>query len=123
MYRRKDRRVSLRLRSYLLIHSNVSFRLSAYLSSISCHLRFADGDEIEFDEVSFTEQTQAEYKLDVMVHGFHASAVTDMDTIRNTVANLRVDYSFSFTGGPDEITDSFQAVVPLVRRSTVYGKW
>ncbi|MFZ0912778.1 MAG: hypothetical protein WBQ76_04440 [Candidatus Korobacteraceae bacterium] len=123
MYRRKDGRVSLRLKSYLLVHSNVSFRLCAYLRSISCHLTFASGKEIEFDEVAYSEATEAEYKLDTMVHGFRASAVTDIDTIRNTIATFRMDYSFSFTGHEDEITGSFQAVVPLVKRSTVYGKW
>jgi hypothetical protein len=123
MYRRKDGRVSLRLKSYLLVQSNISFRLSAYLRSISCHLMFASGNEIEFDEVAFTEDTEAEYKLGTMVHGFWASAVTDMDTIRNTVATFRMDYRISFTGHEDETAESFQAVVPLVRRSTVYGKW
>jgi len=122
MYRRKDGRVSLRLKSYLLYRSSVPFKLSAYLRSVSCHLRFASGTEIEFDEVSFTEATEAEYKLDVMVHEFRASAVTDMETIRSTVANFRMDYSFSFTGGEDEIAGCFEAVVPLIRRSTVYGK-
>lgn len=123
MYRRKDGRVSLRLKSHLLVHSNVGFRLSAYLRSISCQLRFATGEEIEFDRVAFSEETQAEYKFEVMVHDFWASGVTGMEKIRNTVAEFSMDYSFSFTGHPDEITGRFQAIVPLIKRTTAYGKW
>lgn len=123
MYRRKDGRVSLRLKSYLLVESDVGFRLSAYLRSISCRLKFASGEEIEFDEVAYTEDTEAEYKLNTMVHGFWASAVTDMETIRNTVAKFRMDYHLSFTGHETETAESFEAIVPLVKRSTVYGAW
>lgn len=121
MYRRKDGRVSLRLKSYLLVTSNVSFRLSAYLRSISCHLRFASGQEIEFDEVAYTEDAEAEYKLNTLVHGFWASGVTDIGTIRNTVATFRMDYRISFTGHEYETARSFQAIVPLVKRGTAYG--
>ena len=113
--------MSLRLKSYLLVESKVGFRLSAYLRSISCHLRFASGEEIEFDEVAYTEDMEAKYKLNTMVHGFWASGVTDMDTIRNTVANFRMDYHLSFTGHESETAQSFETVVPLVRRTTVYG--
>jgi hypothetical protein len=123
MYRRKDGRVSLRLKSYLLVESKVGFRLSNYLRSISCHLRFASGKEIEFDEVAYTDDTEAEYKLDTMVHGFWASGVTDVDTIRNTVATFRMDYRLTFTGHESETAKSFETVVPLVRRTTVYGHW
>lgn len=123
MYRRKDGRVSLRLKSYLLVETNAGFRLSAYLRDISCRLRLASGQEIEFDEVAYTEDTEAEYKLNTMVHGFWASAVTDMNTIRNTVATFRMDYHLSFTGHEYETPEYFEAVVPLVRRSTVYGAW
>jgi hypothetical protein len=97
MYRRKDERVSLRLKSYLLVESKVGFRLSTYLRFISCYLRFASGNEIELDEVAYTEDTEAEHNLNTMVHGFWASGVTDMDTIRNTAATFRMDYRLSFT--------------------------
>jgi len=123
MYRRKDGRVSLRLRSYLLVNTNVGFRLSAYLRSISCRLRFASGEEVGFNELGFTEDLEAEYKLNTMVHGFWAAAVVDMDTIRDTVAKLRMDYHISFTGHESEAAEFFEIVVPLVRRRTVYGRW
>jgi hypothetical protein len=121
MYRRKDGRVSLRLKSYLLVETNASFRLSAYLRDISCHLRFASGKEIEFDEVAFTEDIEAAYSLSTMVHGFWASAVTDMGTIRNGVATFRMGYRLSFTGHETETPESFEVIVPLIKRSTVYG--
>jgi len=115
MYRRKDGRVSLRLKSYLLVESAVGFRLSAYLRCISCSLQFASG--------AFTEEIQAEYKLNTMVHQFWAVGVTDMVTIRNTVAKFRMDYRLSFTDHEAEVAERFEAIVPLVRRSTAYGPW
>ena len=74
-----------------------------------------------FDEVAYTEDTEAEYKLNTMVHGFWASAVIDMTTIRNTVAKLHMDYHFIFTGHETETPESFEAIVPLVKRTTAYG--
>jgi hypothetical protein len=114
--------VSLGLKSYLLIESTVEFRLSEYLRSISCHLRLGSGKEIEFEEVAYTEDTEADYKLNTIVHGFWSSAVTDMDTIQNTVATFRMDYRISFTGHEIEMAESFETVVPLVRRTTVCGE-
>lgn len=122
MYRRKDGRVSIRLRSYLMVSTNVGFRLGAYLRSISCRLQFADGKEIEFDSVAFTECIETEYKLNTMVHGFWAHGVTDISKIRDTVAKLRLDYHLSFTGHPEEEPSHFEVVVPVLRRRTAYGR-
>lgn len=123
MYRRKDGRVSLRLRSYLMVKSNIGFRLSAYLREISCRLTLASGKVIEFEQISYTEDTQAEFVLDTMVHWFWASAVTDMEVIRNSVGIFRMDYLVSFTGHPTEEPDFFEAIVPLIRKPTVYERW
>jgi hypothetical protein len=58
-----------------------------------------------------------------MVHRFGASAVADMDVIRDSVGTLRMDYLISFTGHPDEKPNYFEIVVPLIGRPTVYGRW
>jgi len=119
----KDGRVSVRLRGYLLIETKIGFRLSAYLRTLSCRLTLSEGKDIDFDEVGFTEDLEAEYKFNTMVHGFSASAVTDLASIRNTVAKLRLDYHISFTGHPTEEPDCLELIVPVLRRPTVYGKW
>lgn len=122
MYRRKDGRVSLRLRSHLMVNTTVTFRLSAYLRNISCHLTWGSGHEVEFDEVGFTEGVEAPFQLNTMMHGFSASAVTDMKEIRDTVGKLRLDYLISFTGHPSEEPGCFEAVVPMLRRHSAYDR-
>lgn len=121
MYRRKDGRVSLKLRSYLLVHTNTGFRLSAYLRDMSCQVELASGQIIKFEEISFTEETQAKYQFETMTHGFWASAITEMKVMENQVGKFRMDYLISFTGHPSEQPSSFQTIVPLVRRQTQYG--
>ena len=106
-----------------MVHSKVGFRLSVYLRSISCRVALPSGKQIEFEEVAFTEDIQAEYKNDTMVHWFWASAVTDMKVIRNSVGKFRMDYLLSFTGHPTEEPDYFETIVPLVKRPTIYGDW
>ncbi len=122
MYRRKDGRVSVRLRSYLMVSTNVGFRLAAYRRSISCRLQFPDGKEIDFGSVAFTESVEAEYKLNTMVHGVWAHGITDIPKIQDTVATLRLDYHVSFTGHPEEEPSHFEVVVPVLKRRPAYGR-
>jgi len=119
LYRKKDGKASFRLRSYLLVKTNVGFRLSAYLKHISCNLTLSSGEVVVFDQVSFTEDLTCKYEMETMVHGFWASAIADMPVIKDTVARLRVDYHLSFTGHPSETPAFFEAVVPLIRRASL----
>lgn len=70
LYRKKNGKVSVRLRSYLMVETNASFRLEAYLRDISCTLTFPNGRTMEFDEVSFTDDLECKYQYNTMVHGF-----------------------------------------------------
>ena len=119
MYRKKNDLVSLRLKSYLLVHSNVGFRLNAYLRNIACHLTLSSGLVVPMD-TSYTINTQAEYTLDTMVHLFWAWGEVEMDIMRNSVGKLRVDYHISFTGHPYEEPDSFEVIVPLIVKTRKY---
>ena len=121
MYRKKDGRASLRLRSYLLVTTNVGFRLSAYLKNISCRLRLVSGETIEFEEIAYSENLVCQFQLETMVHDFWASGIANMPTIKDQVGVLRVDYHLSFTNHPYERPSFFEVVVPVIARTTRYA--
>lgn len=114
-YRRKDGQASVRLRSYLMIRTNCSFRLSAYLKDIACSLLPKDREEVQFDEISYTENCI--YSCETMVHGFWAAGVSPLSIAEVKVAKLRLDYHISFTGHPSEAPDRFEVTVPVVNRA------
>ncbi len=120
LYRKKNGKVSVKLRSYLMVKTNVSFRLDAYLRDISCTLTFQTGKTMEFEEVSYTEALECKYQLNTMVHGFWASGTTEMKEMENGVGRLRLSYLLSFTGHPSEEPSFVEYVVPIIRRRTAY---
>src|SRR5204863_570042 len=91
LYRKKNGKVSLHLRSYLMIKTNVGFRLSAYLKDISCKLTFTTGEVVTFADVSYCDWTFCQYEKDTMVHDFWARAIADIPIIKDGIATLRVD--------------------------------
>lgn len=117
LYRKKNGKISLRLRSYLMVTTNAGFRLSAYLKEISCRLTLPSGEVIVFDKISHSYDLTCKYELDTMVHDFWASATTDMHTIEDSVATFHMDYRISFTGHPSEEPRCFETIVPLIRRT------
>ncbi len=116
LYRKRDGTASVRLRSYLMIHTNIGFRLSAYLNKIECSIQIADGLTVHFDDVAFTETCT--YKMDHMVHDFWASGSTPYGAMKDTtVGLLRLEYRlFSFDGQGDPSV--IEQVVPVVARGT-----
>jgi hypothetical protein len=119
LYRKKNGLVSLRLKSYLLVHSNVGFSLDAYLRNLSCQLTISSGQVVPM-EYSFTIHTQAEHILDTMLHSFWAWGEVEMESMRNSLGKLRVDYHISFTGHPYEKPDFFEMIVPLIVKTRKY---
>ena len=119
LYRKKDGRVSVKLRSYLLVNTNLGFSLSAYLKNISLYLKLASGEQLQFNEVSFTCDVEC-YEMETMVHGFWASGIIEMERIKDTVGELTLNYHLSFTGHPTEEPESISYIVPVIKRSTVY---
>lgn len=118
-YRRGDGRVAFRLRSYLLIEG--SFRLSAYLRSISARLTLSTGERIELDEISFAENCM--YRAGVMMYDFWASGIADLEVIRDDIGTLRMDYHVSFTGHPYEEPEFLERRVPVVSRGRVRDRF
>jgi len=119
LYRKKDGRVSVKLRSYLLVTTNVGFSLSAYLRSISLHLKLASGEELKFDEVSFACDVEC-YAMETMVHDLSGSGILEIDKIESTVGRLTLNYHLSFTGHDTEEPASISYIVPVIKRSTAY---
>lgn len=119
LYRKKDGRVSVKLRGYLLVNTNVGFSLSAYLKDISLSLKLASGEQLQFQEVSFSCDVEC-YEMETMVHGFWASSILEMEKIKDTVGELTLNYYLSFTGHPYENPESICYIVPVIKRSTVY---
>jgi hypothetical protein len=55
LYRKRDGSVSVRLRSYLMIHSKGGgFRLSTYLNKLECSLTLATGEVVSLEDYSYT---------------------------------------------------------------------
>ena len=123
LYRKKDGTASVRLRSFLMIHTDIGFSLAAYLNKIECSVAIADGPAVHFDEVAYSEHCT--YKMNHMVHDFWASGSTPYGAMRDTtVGLLRIEYrlfSFEGQGEPSVI----EQVVPVVARGTAeqrFGK-
>ena len=76
MYRKKNGLASLRLKSYLLVNTNLGFSLTAYLRNLSCQLTLSNGDVVTL-ETSYSMHTQADSVFDTMVQYFWAKGVAD----------------------------------------------
>jgi hypothetical protein len=113
MYRRKDDDVSFRLKTYLLVRSEVSFSSGRYLKDLECRLTLPSGEKLAM-KVEWTVDTVTEFRLDTMLHGFRAYRKASLPRMRNTVATLGIDYHLSFIGRPSDQSGHFELIVPLV---------
>ncbi len=114
IYLKKNGQASLKLRSYLMVKSNIGFRLSAYLKDISCAITLPTGEKIEFYDVSYSDK--CDYEMETMVHGFWAYAISKLYIAKHSVCLLRMDYHISFTGHPSEEPKFIEILVPLINR-------
>lgn len=121
LYRKRDGTVSVRLRSYLMIHTNTGFHLSTYLNKLKCSIQIADGPIVQFDSVAFSDACT--YKMDHMVHDFWASGSTSYGAMCDTtVGSLRLEYRlFSFEGQGDP--SIIELIVPVVARGTAEQRY
>ena len=78
------------------------------------------GEIVTLPNWSYSDWTFCKYEGDTMVHDFWANGVADMPTIKDGIGTLRVTYRLGFTNHPSEGYESFDAVVPLVKRETVF---
>lgn len=116
LFRKRDGRAAYHLRSYLLVNTSVGFRLSAYLKSISARLTWASGEQVAFDEITFSDDLALRHELQTMAHRFDATAVSPVPKRKSGLATLRLDYHLSFTGHPSETPKHSELVVPVIDR-------
>lgn len=114
-YRRRDGTASVRLRSFLMIRSDVDFSLAAYLRDISVDLETASGATVVFDTVSHTETCS--YAMGVMAYGLWASGVGTIDAAGSRIGRLGLNYHLSFTGHPYERPRRLEVLVPILNRT------
>ena len=121
LYRKRDWSVSVRLHSYLMLHSKgTGFRLSAYLNRFDCSLTLESGEVVEMDNYSYTDACL--HRMDHMIHEFWASGRTEMESIQNGAARLQITYRlFSFDGQGDP--DVLEMVVPVLARGSYKDHW
>lgn len=113
LFKKRDGRTSLWLRSYLVIPGD--FRLSAYLQAISARVELPVGDGIALDTILYGEDCHT--VMGHMLYTFRASGVTDLPVRRHRAARLVIDYRLNFTGHPDEPSARIDVIVPLIDRT------
>ena len=122
LYRKRDGTVSVRLKSFLMIHckGGNGFKLSAYLNKLDGSITLDTGECVIFDELSYTESCL--YKMEHMIHEFWASGTTNMSVIKNGAGLLILEYrlfSFDGQGSPSVI----EAIVPVLARGVRAQRW
>jgi hypothetical protein len=97
-YKKKNGNISLHLKTYLLVYTNLGFRLSAYLKDLNGWLKLPRQNEIEIEQISYSDALVCSYTNDTMVHHFWLSTVLTEKDIKPCVADLRIMLHLSFTG-------------------------
>jgi hypothetical protein len=115
-YKKKRGGISLHLRSYLLVHTNVGFKLSAYLKDIRAWIRLPGGKEEEIDSVAISEHLVYKFSNDIMAHDLWLSTLIHGCDVKRCTADLRVMYHISFTGHPAEEPQFIQRKVLVIPR-------
>ena len=117
LYRKKNGFVSVRLHSYIMIHSKgQGFLLSGYLNQFDCSVTLDSGEHVLLDDYGYTYNCL--YKMEHMIHELWASGSTALEKMNDTAGLLRVEYrlfSYLGQGSPDVI----ERVVPVLAR----GPW
>lgn len=120
LYRKRDQSVTVRLRSYMMIHAKggTGFRLSAYLNQFDCAVTFEDGQKVRLEDYSYTYDCV--YSMEHMIHEFWASGTARIDLIQDCAALLQIEYRlFSHPGQGD--SSRIECVVPVLARG-VYAE-
>ena len=115
-YLKKRGGVSLRLRSYLFVHSTVGFKLSAYLKDIRGWITLPGRKEEEIDSVAISENVVCEVSHEIMAHDLWLSTVIRSRDVKRCIADFRMMYHLSFTGHPVEEPQFIHRKVLVVPR-------
>jgi hypothetical protein len=120
-YRRQDGRITLHLKTFLLIHAEIGFRLSAYLRDLRFTLTLPGLKDEVICTYEYWDCLAFRCAETLMAHNLWVSAVVGKKEVKQCVATLRMDYHLSFTGHPAEEPATWQKkviVVPMYRRAS-----
>jgi hypothetical protein len=113
-YKMGDGAISLRLRSYLLVHAG-GFNLTAKLKDIKSWIKLPGKNEVEFKSVTVGDAAIYADNF-VMLHDLWAATVIPGLLLRSCVANFRMKYHISFTGHATEKPKWIHKKVPVLVR-------
>ena len=97
-YKKRSGFISLHLRSFLLVHTGVGFRLSAYLKEVRCWITLPGSKEQAFDSVSIGDAPECNLDRGIMAHSLRISGLIPPRTLRPCVADFRMRYKITFRG-------------------------
>jgi hypothetical protein len=117
-YRKKSGFISLHLSTFLLVHTNVGFRLGAYLRDIRCWITLPGRKEYAFDWVSFSEAPVCRLDRGIMAHNLSVGTILPTRKMRRCIAGFRMMYHISFTGHEAEEPETIKRKVMVVPRFT-----
>jgi hypothetical protein len=115
-FRRRDGRISLKLRSYLLVETPIRFKITSAISDISGYIALTSGEIVTLEYVSIADD--GIFKLGVMMHDFWASGTANFGVIRDDLGVLTLNYVISTPGGAGLSNGEIQVVSPLVARGS-----
>ena len=113
-YKKKNGFISLHLRSFLLVHTNVGFRLAAYLKDIRCWIALPGRNEQAFDWVSVSEAPACKVDQGIMAHDLWLWTIIRTRSLRRCIADFRMMYHISFTGHETEEPETVKRKVMVV---------
>lgn len=113
-FKKKDGKISFHLKSFILVTTNITFSLTAYLSDFHCSFILPDGHEIEFKRTAISVRLFFPYEFNTMAYYFKASTISDFKDIKPCLAKLNITYNICFTGHDSECSKILQKVVPIV---------
>ena len=118
-YKKKNDKIALHLKSHLLVFTNVSFSLTAYLKEMRSWLTLPGQIKLEARSMSVT--VGCVYSENIMIHDLRVCFVLPYQKLEESIAHLKIMFHVSFTGHSSEEPTYIErnAVVDLVPRSWV----
>jgi hypothetical protein len=99
-YRKASGYVWLHLRSTLLIQTEVSFSIEAYVTDISGHLALSPGDPLDFERISLGTACDIRYDGQIQAVDLYVTVPTVQRDVKPCVAMMQLQLDVAFIGAP-----------------------
>jgi hypothetical protein len=93
-YKKRNGRISFHYKTHLFIKTNTSFSISAYLTTIAAFFDFGDGTRIELDTIYLNTVPTVYFNGQYMVAEIHCSTMSKLTSVKNSMVDLTLTYSF-----------------------------